>query len=99
MAGVVTPSKKPLGEATNLGSATMEGKVAPSPAKVAPSPAKPTNKKELFTSPLKSLRDPEPLLDESSDRWVKAGCVRGRGPASACMEVRDAIQAFQMHGL
>ena len=34
-----------------------------------------SNKNELFNSPLKKLREPEPLLDENPDRQVSRGWV------------------------
>lgn len=39
------------------------------PSKTRVSPAKAAYKHSLFTSPRKSMREPEPLLDENSDRF------------------------------
>lgn len=38
--------------------------------KVASSPFKNTNKAALFRSPRKTLREPEPILDENPDRYA-----------------------------
>lgn len=74
-------SRNALGELSNKALAGVKetGKAAASPAKV--------NKKGLFSSPLKSTRVPEPLLDENPDRW-------GRPPA--CRDMLIAMCRYRM---
>jgi hypothetical protein len=62
-----SPARSAFADVSNKDQAGKENKLASSPYKPA-SPYRAANKKELFMSPRKTLRQPEPILDENPDR-------------------------------